>query len=197
MAAHRPSIDLLAREDFAQRSIGRLLLWILTVGRYIVIFTELIVIAGFVTRVILDRNLSHVNEDLFEQKAILSSYQPVEERLRRIDQQFASYDRIQSGRLDASQLIADLTQITPADLRYEFLDISPESVEIRAVALSPGGFAVYITKLQAYPAFTDLLLESIQTGGPQDPSLKFSLTGRLRVVAPVQKNIKVDAEEEF
>lgn len=195
MAAHRPSIDLLAREDFAQRSIGRLLLWILTVGRYIVIFTELIVIAGFVTRVVLDRNLSHVNEDLYEQQAILASYQPVEDRLRRIDQQLTAYGRIASDRLDGSQLTSDLTQMTPVDLRYDLLDITPEAVEIRATALSPGGFAAYITRLQAYPPFLDLVLESVQTGGPQDPSLQFNLTGELKAKSPVRTNTRAASTE--
>ena len=197
MAARRPSIDLLAREDFAERSIGRLLLWILTVGRYIVIFTELIVIAGFVTRVILDRNLTHVNEDLFEQKALLASYQPVELRLRRIDQQFTMYSQIRGDQLDAYQLLDDLTRITPVDLRYEFLDISKEGLDIRAVALSPEGFASLITQLQADPKFSDLLLNSVQTGGPQDPSLQFGLTAELKSNTPVKTAAKVTEEETF
>lgn len=176
MAARRPSIDLLAREDFTQRAVGRFLLWILTVGRYIVIFTELIVIAGFITRVALDRNLTSVNEDLFEQKAILASYQPVEQRLWQLDEQFNLLSSIQSEQLEVSGLVEYFTQITPRDLRFERLSIDKTAVNISATAFSPGAFSAFLTSLQANSDFSDLILESVETGSPQDPSIGFHLS---------------------
>jgi Tfp pilus assembly protein PilN len=178
MAARRPHIDLLSREDFSQRALGRLLLWILTVGRYIVIFTELIVIAGFITRVVLDRNLNSVNETLAEQKAILASYQPVEQRFRRVHQQVDSYSRIDEERLDISKLLEDLTGITPTEVRFESMNIdkNENAMDIVAIALSPGGFATFLSQLQSSVHFNNLILNYVETGGPQDPSINFSLT---------------------
>lgn len=193
MAARRPTIDLLAREEFTQHSLGKLLLWILTVGRYIVIFTELIVIAGFITRVILDRNLTSVNEDLFEQKAILSSYRPVEDQLRSLEQQFESYTSLRTSRLDVSKFLTYLMRSTPVDVRFGSLTINQESLDINAVALSPGAFAVFLTQLQGNPEFSDLVLQSVKTGGPQDPSLEFSLTLELATAPPpagVQRTVE-------
>lgn len=184
MTARRPSIDLLAREEFVQRSLGRLLLWVLTVGRYIVIFTELIVIAGFITRVLLDRNLSGVNEDLYEQKAILASYQPVERHLRLVDQQFKFYRQLDAGRLDVTKHLTYFTKNTPADVRFETLSIGEQSMDVSAVALSPGAFVVFVTGLQGNPEFSDLILQSVKTGGSQDPTLQFSLTIEFPRAAP-------------
>lgn len=178
MAARRPHIDLLSREDFSQRTIGRLLLWILTVGRYIVIFTELIVIAGFITRVVLDRNLNLVNETLVEQKAILVSYQPVEYRFRRVHQQLESYSRIDAERFKISKLFDDMTRITPSDVRFESLliDENKETMEIAAIALSPTSFTTFLTQVQSIPEFSDLVLNSVETGSSRDPSIKLKLS---------------------
>ena len=199
MAARRPNIDLLAREDFSQRALGRLLLWVLTVGRFIVIFTELIVIAGFITRVVLDRNLHSVNEDLVEQKTVLASYQPVELRLRHVHQQLESYSRINEERFDISKLLDDLTAITPLDMRFESLHIDPQSVDIAAIALSPSGFSAFLTQLQAFPDFSDLVLESVETGSARDPSIKFRLTADFKSAAvptrPAGTNVSGEAVE--
>jgi Tfp pilus assembly protein PilN len=178
MAARRPNIDLLSREDFAQRAVGRVLLWILTVGRYIVIFTELIVIAGFITRVVLDRNLSSVNEVLVEQKAILASYQPVENRFRRVHQQLDSYSQMDADRLDVSKLLDDLIQTIPTNMQFESLTIDKnrEAMDVTAVVLSPASFSVFLSKLQAMPELDDLILESVEIGSAQDPSIKFRLS---------------------
>lgn len=203
MAARRPSIDLLAREEFVQRSLGRFLLWILTVGRYIVIFTELIVIAGFITRVVLDRNLGGVNEDLFQQKAILASYEPVERHLRVIDQQLKFYRRLGTDRLDVTRQLKYLADNTPVDVRFDSLSITEQSMDVTASALSPGAFALFLARLQSNPEFSDLILQSVKTGGPQDPTLQFSLSIELQRVeipsivtpSPAEEAVEFGVEE--
>lgn len=198
MASHRPNIDLLSRDDISQRTVGRILLWILTVGRYIVIFTELIVIAGFITRVVLDRNLHSVNETLVEQKAILVSYQPVEYRFRRIHEQLDSYTAIDAERLAFSKLLDDVAEITPIDMVLESLGIDNEgTMNVSAVVLSPGSFSAFITSLQVMPDFDDLVLNSVEIGSSRDPSIKFQLSAEFKskVVSKITPETKVLEEE--
>ncbi|OGY18883.1 MAG: hypothetical protein A2900_01405 [Candidatus Chisholmbacteria bacterium RIFCSPLOWO2_01_FULL_50_28] len=176
MAARKPTIDLLSREDLSQRPVGRLLLWILTVGRYIVIFSELVVISGFIIRVILDRNLNSINEDLLRQKAILASYLPTEQRVRRAAQQFATISRIEQEQQDLGKLLEKIGQVSPKDLRFSNLSLDPRTMEISAVALSPSGFSTFLGNLQADPGIGDLILQSVESGTAQDPGIHFRLT---------------------
>ncbi len=176
MAARKPTIDLLSREDLSQRPVGRLLLWVLTVGRYIVIFTELVVITGFIIRIVLDRNLNRINEDLFKQKAILASYLQTELRVRRVDKQYVTVTRIKQEQRHIGQLLEKIGQLAPKDLRFSLLNIEPESMEISAVVLSPEGFSTFLGSLQADPAIGDLILESVESGSAQDPGIHFRLT---------------------
>lgn len=197
MAARRPHIDLLSREDFSQRAVGKLLIWILTIGRYIVIFTELIVIAGFITRVILDRNLNFINETLVEQKAILASYNPVENRFRHVHEQLDSYSRIEAGRLDTSDLLGDMVKITPVDMRFDSLNIDNEGMTIAAVVLSPSGFSVFLKELQSIPEFSDLILESVTIGGPRDPSIKLGISAEFKSAVVTKPGPSRDSSEEI
>lgn len=196
MAARRPSIDLLSKEDFTQRAIGRLLLWILTVGRYIVIFTELIVIAGFITRVFLDRNLTKVNEDLFDQKTLLASYEPVENRLRHLDQQFEHFTNIQNQQIEAGSTIENLSKITPINVQFELLSMDKNSIELRATSLSAESFAAFLAKFQTNTDFENVSLDSVKTGGPQDPSLKFVLSADFKQRTPFEKQTTKQINEE-
>ena len=67
------SVNLLTQDDFSSSPIGKVFLWALSVGRYIVVITELIVILSFLSRFKLDRDLTDVNEAIEKQKAIILS----------------------------------------------------------------------------------------------------------------------------
>lgn len=176
MAARKLHIDLLTREDITRSTVGRLLLFLLTGGRYIVIFTELVVIAGFVGRVILDRNLNGVNEDILEQKAILASYQPTEQRLRVVQQQLDSFIFVSKARIPSTTILSELSQVTPVDMRIISLAMSQQILDVSGVALSTSGLATFLARLQANSRFSDIILHSVATKGPQDPTLPFGVS---------------------
>jgi len=198
MTARKPTIDLLSREDISQRPVGRLLLWILTVGRYIVIFTELVVIAGFIIRVVLDRNLNAINEDLLRQKAILASYFPTEQRVRRVHQQFTTITRIEQEKRPMGKLLEQISQISPKDLRFSSLNVEPDSMVMSAVDLSPLGFSTFLGNLQADPTIGDLILQSVESGTAQDPGIHFNLTVEFAGAPALQTaSTPAPAEETF
>lgn len=75
----KKEISLLPNEDNSNTFIARFLKWVSTVGRVVIIFTELIVILAFLSRFWLDRKNSDLSEILRQQKAILNSTQEFED----------------------------------------------------------------------------------------------------------------------
>ena len=71
MAAQNKDIELLPKEEWEKTSLGKFIKWVLTVGRYIVIFTELIVISAFISRFKLDRDLSKIYEDIEKKQSLV------------------------------------------------------------------------------------------------------------------------------
>jgi hypothetical protein len=67
----KQEINLLPREEFEKKPIGKFLTWALSIGRYIIIFTELIVILAFLSRFKLDRDLSDLNQSIREKQAVI------------------------------------------------------------------------------------------------------------------------------
>lgn len=176
MSARKPNIDLLIREDFSTKTVGRFLLWALTVGRYIAIFTELVVIAGVIARFVLDQQRNNITEDIIDQQAILVSYKSSERKIRRVYQQLQTVSELEKQELGAEYFLKILPEMTPRDMKYTSLTINKNSVDISGRVLSVEGFSTFLSILQSNLNYEDIILSSLETGGPQDPSIQFQLS---------------------
>ena len=78
----KKEISLLPHQGLEGTALGNLVNWVLSVGRYIVVFTELVVIGAFVSRFWLDRKNSDLSDKIRQQKAILESAQEFESEFR-------------------------------------------------------------------------------------------------------------------
>src|SRR5690554_2981690 len=88
------TINLLPKDPFFETVVGKTLKWALSAGRYIVIFTELIVILSFLARFTLDRQLTDVNSDIANNETIVASYGELEENFRRAQERTTQIKQI-------------------------------------------------------------------------------------------------------
>jgi hypothetical protein len=121
MAGNR-EISLLPKEDDVNSLSSRVIRWVTTVGRFIIVFTELIVISAFLSRFWLDRKNSDLSDIIRQQKAILEStsdfekdYLSLQTRLKLIKQ----VDKPQY--LD--QRLVSLSKSTPPDILFETISL--------------------------------------------------------------------------
>ena len=155
--------------------------WALSVGRYLVIFTELVVIISFGTRFTLDRRATDLNSAIYQKKLIIESLGDLEERVRDVQQRIESYKQIEQQQNLADAFPA-LTQITPPDIVLEELTVQPGRVGLAGTARSNSAFNTLITNIQLSPAFADVVVDRIESGTAQQPGLKFRLRAALRRV---------------
>jgi Tfp pilus assembly protein PilN len=178
MAAPNPKtikIDLLLKKDLTQKSSGRFLLWALTVGRYIAIFTELVVIAGVIARFTLDYQRNKLSESILEQQTIIASYQDTEEKINKLFEQLKVLSSLDQNQLHPYEMINKISAFTPNDLRITDFTMTIEGLEIKGVALSPNGLSAFLSGIYSLEDFKDIVLKSLETGGPRDPSITFVL----------------------
>lgn len=194
MAGKKKKIDLLVKKRLSQKGLGQLLLWALTVGRYIVIFTELIVILGVVARFTLDVQRNSISENIVDQQAILANYRSTEKKFRRLQQQLKTVSSLEQESVVGSNILRKLSEIMPVDMRINSVSVSPESVSLSGLSLSPQGFSTFLSGLQSDSRYVDIVLESISSGGSQDPTLQFLLKAEL--VDSSQKTQPVQQIEE-
>ncbi len=159
--------------------------WALSAGRYIVIFTEIIVILSFAARFTLDRQVSDLNKKLLSNQAIITSYGDLEKNFRLAQAQIAEYDKLnQTSNL--TEVFANLTTVVPPDVIIEELAINPSSVSIQGSTYSQNSFNILINNLQISPDFLNVAVGSVEAKDSNSTGLLFTITADTKEVKQVE-----------
>lgn len=180
----RLEVNLIPKDPFFETMLGRVLKWALSAGRYIVIFTELVVIASFATRFTLDRQVTDLNTAIFSKQAVIESYGPLEENVRTAQSKIGEYRSI-SDEENIIDTFSQLTEVTPAGVRYSDLLLQSDRVNIEGFALSQNSFNILINNLQLSPHFLQVSVSKIESSDQGGPGLFFSLQAQTKEVAKV------------
>jgi Tfp pilus assembly protein PilN len=178
MTAQKIAINLLSQDDFSKSAIGTVLLWALSIGRYIIVFTQLVVILSFLSRFKLDRDLTDLNSRISQQQAVIESYGELEQEVREIQSRLAFLDEIEVKN-QTYEVLAKLEKITPADVKLTQIQAREGSVNISAIALSPGGFSSFVAGIQQDGLFHDLELVNVSSGTAGEVGINFDLRARV------------------
>ena len=161
----KTQINLLAVNQFEKSRIGRVVAWALTVGRYIVIFTELIVILAFLSRFYLDRRLTDLNEEIKQKQAVIKSFSELETQVNSIHQRTAVIASLLQDQLLTSSQLNKISRLTPPDVAFTTLRLDKSQVQLEGKAQSKQGIAGFLKALKTSPDFSNLNLDSLSSGG--------------------------------
>lgn len=170
----RFKVNLLGEEKFERTKLGQVVTWAITVGRYLVIFTELIVIGAFLSRFYFDRVLTDLNDEIKQKKAVIQSFSEVEAQVKSAHARIETVQKYLDQQLLISQRIAYLSQALPPDVSFKQLSFDQNEAQITGIALSKQGAANFLTTLKASPHFTSLNLGSL-TSSPDQAQVEFAL----------------------
>lgn len=160
-------ISLLPDEENPNSPLSRLLRWLTTVGRFIIVFTELLVISAFLSRFWLDRKNSDLSEILRQQKAILESTKEFEKSFTLLQQKLKVIDDFYTTRPNYVSQINSLVRSTPPDIFFTsvLLDRNDQlqlTCTISASALNHQTVQGFITNLSLNPEISLVDVKSIQ-----------------------------------
>ena len=116
-------ISLLPQEEDLNSSAARFLRWATTVGRYVIIFTELIVISAFISRFWLDRKNADLSEVIRQQKAILATTQTFEKDFSLLKLRLDKIRLFYAQQPEYDQNLSSLAKSTPPQIIYNNLVI--------------------------------------------------------------------------
>ncbi|MBN1263578.1 MAG: PilN domain-containing protein [Candidatus Pacebacteria bacterium] len=180
MAAQKREINLLPQEGWERKPIARVVRWVLTIGRYIVITTELIVIIAFISRFKLDRDLSDLYEEIEIKQARVKSSEKFEEEFRLTQNRLKVLKEIEKGKNSFSQIILELTSSIPLNITLNSLEIDKDKLSIDGFSLSESSLAVLINNLKKSDFFGEIEVTRISKGSSL--TIDFELTVSLNPI---------------
>jgi Tfp pilus assembly protein PilN len=179
MAARKTTIEFLPREDWERGLAGGILKWTLTVGRHIVIFTELVVILVFLSRFKLDRDLTDLGEKIKQQQVIITSWNQFEKEFRFLGKRLQTIESLRKSQIGTGEILDELATLTPVDVYLSDFDVNGKQVSLTATALSEIGLRTFLRNLEDSPKFENLSLSQVSSDIEKEIGIKFQLKGEL------------------
>lgn len=176
MTAQTSTIEFLPQEDWEKGALGKILKWIITVGRHIVIFTELIVILAFLSRFKFDRDLTDLGEKIKQQQAIISSWSSFEKEFRFLQTRLEKIEQIQKDQLSVGEILTEISQKIPSEVSLSSLEINKdEKITLAANSLTERGVGLFLSNLKKSSLFKEVNLTAISLNQEKGGEIKFQI----------------------
>ncbi len=170
-----PALNLYPEDPFYETPIGKILRWAVSIGRHIVIFTEVVVIVSFFSRFTLDQQLTDLNRSILQKQSIVESYGTLEQDVRAVQQKTDDITTIlnQQGRHD---VMAIIQEVTPSDVVYDVVSLRRERLNLSGTIRSNRSLELFVDRLKSVPELESVSITNIQSGDPRDPGITFALS---------------------
>lgn len=109
-------INLLIQKGAQSQLQFKLLKWILSSGRFIVVLVELVTIGAFVYRYKLDADLADLQAKILEQKPYVESMKSTEDEIRLTQFQLSNIKQIKNDSPNFASALVKLSQLTPRNI---------------------------------------------------------------------------------
>ncbi|MDO8638340.1 MAG: PilN domain-containing protein [Candidatus Daviesbacteria bacterium] len=173
-------INLLVQKNIQPKIYVRLLKWILSSGKFIVIVVELITISAFVYRYKLDSDLIDVQEKIKEIVPYIQSLKNNEILIRQTQFQLQTIQQIKSTNPAFENIFTKIALLTPKSIRLTNISLqitSPVKTDLTISGVTPSNLelSTFIKTLQNDPTFSNISLTNISFEG----ETSFIITGNL------------------
>lgn len=152
-------INLVKRNvSFTDKFLG----WALSVGRAIIILTEIVALSAFAYRFILDRQLIDLHGKIKQEQAIISFSKASEEKYRNLQDRLSIAERFSKLGQDEISNLNKILQIIPSGGTLNNLTISDKSLKINASFSQISDLGLYADSLKKYSPITSVSIDKIE-----------------------------------
>ena len=154
-------INLLPKDEFESSTLGKFVKWAVSVGRWIVVFTEFIVICAFLSRFYFDTQLANLFDDLEQKQAMVKSATSFEQNFREVQKRTQIVKTILAEEEKPSELFLDINRLTPLDIFLTEMSFTEKGLTMGGYALSENGLNVFLNNLSLLSKLSEVSLNNI------------------------------------
>ena len=186
--ANKKELSLLPDSENPNSFSARALMWLTTVGRWVIVVTELIVIIAFVSRFWLDRKNSDLSEVIRQRQAILASTHGFEEEFNSFQKRLVYVRNFYENQPEYNEKVDILVKSTPNDLTYKNISIKQDeknsdvTIDASLIAFNEKSIVDFIKNLKLNPKIDSASINKIEKKANEN---NYSIS-----VSVVFKNIK-------
>lgn len=177
-------VNLLTRKEEQLKLQVRLIKWLLSSGRFIVVFVELLTIGAFVYRYKLDTDLADLQDKIKEQVLYIQSLKNDEALIRQTQFQLTTIKQSRSEGADYASVLLKISQLTPKNITLINITTSrtqsfPKTTfTITGETPSNLELSAFIRALQKDPVFADAALTNVSFEGTTTFTISGTISGK-------------------
>jgi Tfp pilus assembly protein PilN len=177
MAARKKKnrINLLPQEEFAQSTLGRVLAWLLSSFRVIVIITELFVMMVFLSRFWLDAKSADLNDLITQRQAVLVASVDFEKEFRGAQKKLNIFSELTTVDKLTTDHLNNVSSLVPPEIVLSSFSFVSGSIKIEGISPNERGIAQFVANLEASDEFQEIAITQISTDKETQVLLTFSL----------------------
>lgn len=178
MAAQKkePQINLLPREGFYQTAPGRVITWLLTSFRIIVIITEIIVVIAFFSRFYLDAKNTDLNETISQKQASIAALRKFEDQYRTYQNKLLLYSQLNSFPKMLSETTGNIVRSKPSDVTLKSIIYDGSKFNIQAYSLDEKSIQQFMANLSGTENFDQVTLGEVSASISNASQMDFNIS---------------------
>lgn len=178
MATLKNQINLIPEEELQKTTSGKIILWVLTTFRTIVIVTELIVMSAFLSRFWLDAQNAELTDRIEENKNVILDFSNFEKEFKSTQKKLDYFRQLSDEAKSADASLKASISTLPSDLFLSSLSFAGSSIEILGSSPNEKSIQQYIVNLNHAGYFADVNLIDMRSDQINLALLNFKIVGR-------------------
>lgn len=154
------SINLIKNKKGA--FFDRFINWALSIGRLVVVLTEIIALGTFLYRFSLDRNLIDLHDKIKQQQAIVKYLKPNEDKFRNLQARLILVAKFTDNSVSMVKTFDEFISFAPNDLLFKSLSITESDIKIDATVRSVSSLSRFIRSIKTHPKAQWVSLDRIE-----------------------------------
>ncbi len=155
-----PSINLV--KDKQIPLFDKFMNWALTVGRLIVILTEIVAILAFIYRFSLDEKLIDLHSAIKQKQALISLFKQDENKYRNLQDRIILASSLLEKNAKTNKIVLDIVNLTPQGVRIDNLIFNKDKLTISANIDSVSSLTDFINVFKDYPEVKAVSIDNIE-----------------------------------
>ena len=156
---HHPSINLLGNRK--ESIFDKFIDWALTIGRLVVILTEVIALSAFLYRFTLDRQLIDLHSKIKQEAAIVGYLKDKENTYRNLQDRLSVASMFSDSLGKRGKTLSDIIELATGGMTFNQLVLSENYVKIDANFQYISSLKNFVNSLKSYPAIESVSIDRI------------------------------------
>src|SRR3990167_2539674 len=127
------SINLIKRNE---DTLDQVLRWSLSIGRLLVIVTEIVAFSTFIYRFSLDRTIIDLHSEIKKKQAVVDSFKNKEDIYRNLQERILITKDVNTNGSKNLQILNDIVGLTPGGITFNSFNIDNSQINISSNVIS-------------------------------------------------------------